>query len=109
MEARALKTKRQGLEFALGDLQIWRFALGDLQIWKFADLVILMRFVELTSPKDYFILIFSGIYAMITTYLLLYPILGNPIGDKVLGIIALIWIFSVWIVLKKSTTTTLSK
>ena len=58
-----------------------------------------MRFVELSSPKDYFIIIFAGILAMVNMYSLLYPILGNPMSDKVLGIVALIHIFSMWIVL----------
>ena len=42
-------------------------------------------------------LILSGLFAMITTYSLLYPILGNDVGSGILGIAALIVLSSLWI------------
>jgi nicotinamide riboside transporter PnuC len=43
------------------------------------------------SSKQWFALISAGVLGMVTIYSLFYPLLGNPTGDKILGIVALVW------------------
>lgn len=52
------------------------------------------------SAKDWFIVVFAGLLAMITIYSLFYPLLGNPTDDKILGIVALVWIFLAFLIMK---------
>jgi len=72
---------------------------------KVQESMIIKRLDSDDNLRSIFIIIFAGIFATINMYSLSYPMIGgNPMSEKVLGIVALIWIFSMfstWIILKK--------
>ena len=47
-------------------------------------------------------LIFAGLLAMITFYSLFYPIVGSETANKILGVLALIVLFLMWLIFKGS-------